>query len=83
MCIPETIGTRIDISGPSTLDRTRQLSFGGYLDLPVGFQVGLMSPESLRLKAQNKHLYSYLNMGISELNAGEIGNDGKILGDES
>jgi len=29
--------------GPSTLDRTHQLSFGGYLDLPVGFQVGLMS----------------------------------------
>src|SRR5260370_6337354 len=29
--------------GPSTLDRTHQLSFGGYLDLPGGFQMGLMS----------------------------------------
>ena len=29
--------------GPSTLDRTHQLSFGGYLELPVGFQIGLIS----------------------------------------
>src|SRR5262249_7568545 len=29
--------------GSSTLDRTHQLSFGGYLDLPVGFQIGVMS----------------------------------------
>jgi hypothetical protein len=29
--------------GPSTLDRTHQLSFGGYLELPVGFQIGLMA----------------------------------------
>jgi hypothetical protein len=29
--------------GPSTLDRTHQISFGGYANLPAGFQFGLMS----------------------------------------
>jgi hypothetical protein len=29
--------------GPSTLDRTHQISFGGYLNLPRGLQFGLMS----------------------------------------
>lgn len=29
--------------GPSTLDRTHQLSFGGYVDLRGGFQFGVMS----------------------------------------
>jgi len=29
--------------GPSTLDRTHQLSFGGFFDLPAGLQLGLMS----------------------------------------
>jgi hypothetical protein len=51
--------------GPSTLDRTHQLSFGGYLDLPVGFQVGLMS-----------HFYSPLSTTLTVPNtakgAGEI-----------
>jgi hypothetical protein len=28
--------------GPSTLDRTHQISFGGYLDLKYGFQIGLI-----------------------------------------
>lgn len=29
--------------GPSVLDRTHQLSFGGYADLPYGFQLSLIS----------------------------------------
>jgi hypothetical protein len=29
--------------GPSALDRTHQFSFGGYADLPYGFQLGLIS----------------------------------------
>jgi Carboxypeptidase regulatory-like domain len=29
--------------GPSVLDRTHQLSFGGYADLPAGFQIGVIS----------------------------------------
>jgi hypothetical protein len=29
--------------GPSLLDRTHQLSFGGYADLPGGFQLGVIS----------------------------------------
>jgi hypothetical protein len=28
--------------GPSVLDRTNQISFGGYADLPLGFQLGIM-----------------------------------------
>jgi carboxypeptidase family protein len=30
-------------SGPSSLDRTHQFSFGGYADLPAGFRLGLIS----------------------------------------
>lgn len=29
--------------GPSALDRTHQISFGGYMDLPAGFQLGFAS----------------------------------------
>jgi hypothetical protein len=29
--------------GPNGLDRTHQISFGGYMDLPAGFQIGLTS----------------------------------------
>ena len=29
--------------GPSVLDRTHQLSFGGYADLPAGFQLSVIS----------------------------------------
>ena len=29
--------------GPNALDRTHQISFGGYMDLPVGFQIGATS----------------------------------------
>ena len=51
--------------GPSTLDRTHQLSFGGYLELPVGFQIGLMS-----------HFYSPLSTTLTVPNtakgAGEL-----------
>lgn len=51
--------------GPSTLDRTHQLSLGGYLDLPTGFQVGLMA-----------HFYSPLSTTLTVPNtakgAGEI-----------
>ena len=51
--------------GPSTLDRTHQVSFGGYMDLPAGFQLGIMS-----------HFYSPLSTTLtvpdSGLGAGEI-----------
>jgi hypothetical protein len=51
--------------GPSTLDRTHQLSFGGYANLPGGFQLGLMS-----------HFYSPLSTTLTVPNtatgAGEI-----------
>jgi len=51
--------------GPSTLDRTHQISFGGYVSLPAGFQFGLMS-----------HFYSPLSSTLTVPNtatgAGEI-----------
>ncbi len=51
--------------GPSTLDRTNQVSFGGYADLRGGFQVGIMS-----------HFYSPLSTTLTVPNtpngAGEI-----------
>jgi hypothetical protein len=51
--------------GPSTLDRTHQISFGGYLDLKYGFQIGMMA-----------HFYSPLSTTLTVPNtntgAGEI-----------
>jgi hypothetical protein len=51
--------------GPSLLDRTHQLSFGGYADLPSNFRVGLVS-----------HFYSPLSSPLvvpnTGLGAGEI-----------
>ncbi len=45
--------------GPSTLDRTHQLSFGGYVDLRGGFQLGIMS-----------HFYSPLSITATVPNTG-------------
>ena len=45
--------------GPSTLDRTHQLSFGGFVDLHGGFQVGVMS-----------HFYSPLSITATVPNTG-------------
>jgi hypothetical protein len=46
--------------GPSLLDRTHQLSFGGYADLPRGFQLSLIShfwsPLSTSLVVPNTNL---------------------------
>src|ERR1700685_3640154 len=45
--------------GPSTLDRTHQISFGGYLDLRYGFQIGMMA-----------HFYSPLSTTLTVPNTG-------------
>ncbi|HXO34650.1 MAG TPA: carboxypeptidase regulatory-like domain-containing protein [Candidatus Acidoferrales bacterium] len=45
--------------GPSTLDRTHQLSFGGFVDLRGGFQLGIMS-----------HFYSPLSTTLTVPNTG-------------
>ncbi len=45
--------------GPSTLDRTHQLSFGGYVDMHYGFQLGVMS-----------HFYSPLSTTLTVPNTG-------------
>jgi hypothetical protein len=51
--------------GPSVLDRTHQISFGGYADLPAGFQVSMIS-----------HFWSPLAVGVivpsTQLGPGEI-----------
>jgi Carboxypeptidase regulatory-like domain len=50
--------------GPSLLDRTHQISFGGYVDVPMGFRIGLIS-----------HFYSPLASVIAAPNSltpGEI-----------
>jgi len=45
--------------GPSALDRTHQVSFGGYLDVRGGFQLGIMS-----------HFYSPLSTTLTVPNTG-------------
>ncbi len=50
--------------GPSLLDRTHQISFGGYVDVPLGFRLGLIS-----------HFYSPLSANLNvptSPGAGEI-----------
>jgi len=48
--------------GPSLLDRTNQISFGGYVDVPYGFRVSLIS-----------HFYSPLASSIVAPNSGSPG----------
>ena len=48
--------------GPALLDRTHQISFGGYADLPGHFRLGLMS-----------HFYSPLSSAIVAPNFGDVG----------
>ena len=48
--------------GPSLLDRTHQLSFGGYATVPAGFRIGLIS-----------HFYSPLASSIDAANTGSAG----------
>jgi hypothetical protein len=48
--------------GPSLLDRTHQISFGGYFDVPGGFRFGLIS-----------HFYSPLSSAIVAPNSGAPG----------
>jgi len=48
--------------GPSLLDRTHQISFGGYVDVPMGFRIGLIS-----------HFYSPLASSIDAPNSGAPG----------
>jgi len=48
--------------GPSLLDRTHQISFGGYADVPFGFRIGLIA-----------HFYSPLSSAIVAPNSGAAG----------
>jgi Carboxypeptidase regulatory-like domain len=48
--------------GPGLLDRTNQISFGGYVDVPAGFRIGLIS-----------HFYSPLASSIDAANTGSAG----------
>ncbi len=62
--------------GPSLLDRTHQLSFGGFFDMPGGFELGIMS-----------HFYSGLpitlvvpnsGLGAAEIFATDFTGDGTV-----
>ena len=48
--------------GPALLDRTHQISFGGYADIPGGFRLGLIG-----------HFYSPLSSAIVSPNFGDVG----------
>jgi len=62
--------------GPSVLDRTHQLSFGGYAELPHGFQLGLIghfwSPLSTSLVVPNT------NLGPGEVFRTDFTGDGTV-----
>jgi hypothetical protein len=62
--------------GPSVLDRTHQISFGGYADLPWNFQMGLIghfwSPLSASLVVPNT------NLGPGEIFRTDFTGDGTV-----
>jgi Carboxypeptidase regulatory-like domain len=62
--------------GPSTLDRTNQISFGGYADMPWGFQLGIIghfwSPFSTSLIVPNT------NQGNGEIFRTDFTGDGTV-----
>jgi hypothetical protein len=62
--------------GPSVLDRTHQLSFGGYADLPRGFHLGIIghfwSPLSTSLVVPNT------NLGPGEIFRTDFTGDGTV-----
>jgi len=62
--------------GPSVLDRTHQLSFGGYADLPWGFQLSLIShfwsPLSTSL------VVPYTSLGPGEIFRTDLTGDGTV-----
>jgi hypothetical protein len=62
--------------GPSVLDRTHQISFGGYADLPRGFQLGIIghfwSPLSTSLVVPNT------NLGPGEIFRTDFTGDGTV-----
>jgi hypothetical protein len=62
--------------GPSTLDRTHQLSFGGYVDVPCGFQFGLIghfwSPLATTIWVPNT------NLGRGEIFRTDFTGDGTV-----
>jgi len=62
--------------GPAVLDRTHQLSFGGYADLPGGFQLSLIShfwsPLSTSLVVSNTYL------GYGEIFRTDFTGDGTV-----
>jgi Carboxypeptidase regulatory-like domain len=62
--------------GPSVLDRTHQISFGGYADLPAGFQVSMIghfwSPLSVSLVVPNT------NLGPGEIFRTDFTGDGTV-----
>jgi len=60
--------------GPSTLDRTHQISFGGYLDMRYGFQIGLIGHFDSPLA--NSLVVPNTNLGAGEIFRTDFTGDG-------
>jgi hypothetical protein len=62
--------------GPSVLDRTHQISFAGYADLPAGFQISLIShfwsPLAVAVVVPNT------NLGPGEISRTDFTGDGTV-----
>jgi hypothetical protein len=62
--------------GPSTLDRTHQLSFGGYLDLPRGLQLSFMG--HFRSPLSTSLVVPTTNLGAGEVFRTDFTGDGTV-----
>jgi hypothetical protein len=62
--------------GPSLLDRTHQLSFGGYADLPAGFQLSVISHFWSPLSASL--IVPHTDLGLGEIFRTDFTGDGTV-----
>jgi hypothetical protein len=62
--------------GPSLLDRTHQLSFGGYAEVPAGFQLSIISHFWSPLSASL--VVPYTNLGLGEIFRTDFTGDGTV-----
>ncbi len=68
------------LSGPSTLDRTHQLNFGGYFDLPARFRLGFISHfwSALPTSIQVPTAAGGVNASTAEIFFSDFSGDGTV-----
>lgn len=68
------------LSGPSTLDRTHQLNFGGFFDLPLRFRIGFVSHfwSSLPTSIQVPTVAGGVNASPGEIFFSDFTGDGTV-----